>query len=141
MDFCERRGNIKNFCAEQPWHWPTKDDLDGQTVFIRIDCITRMPLPIKEQDPIYRMPGVPLDNGLQKLYAKAWKARDEIKTAGNNGNKCEKIKKNSPKRSDCTHAIAQLSDTASLQVNGKREWSAVSERPHPILFPNYWDTE
>jgi hypothetical protein len=50
--------------------------IDGETIFVRTDCGTRMPLGKDKQDPVYQKPGVPLDRGLQESWALTWEKND-----------------------------------------------------------------
>jgi len=46
------------YCAEQVWS--PNGNPDGLVVFVKIDCLTREPLPMDQQDPAYAAPGVAL---------------------------------------------------------------------------------
>lgn len=45
---------------------------DGVVLFVKIDCVTRQPLPMDQQDPVYRQPGVPLDRGSYDIMVLSW---------------------------------------------------------------------
>jgi len=65
--------NQGNFCGSQPWRNPD-GSADGDTIFVRTDCVTRAPLDLDKQDPAYRNPGVPLDRGTLADILASWQA-------------------------------------------------------------------
>ena len=58
----------KNYCASQLRRNPD-DTVDGETIFVRTNCDTRMPLPDDKQDPTYQKPGVALERSAQQQWA------------------------------------------------------------------------
>jgi hypothetical protein len=61
-EFCNTPQDTGNYCAPEA---KVKDGIaDTETVFVRTDCVTRMPLPADEQDPIFQQhPELLLDRG------------------------------------------------------------------------------
>lgn len=53
---------IENYCVDDLRQWPD-GTVDGATIFVYTDCMTRLPLPMHYQTSIYRLPGVALDRG------------------------------------------------------------------------------
>lgn len=52
---------IENYCVDDLRRYPD-GTVDGVTIFVYTDCITRLPLPMAEQTSrIFRLPGVALD--------------------------------------------------------------------------------
>ncbi|TVY31265.1 hypothetical protein LOCC1_G008877 [Lachnellula occidentalis] len=73
---CTARANVnEDVCMEQ-LHLNKDGSIDGETIFVRSDCATRMPLGKDKQDPVYQQPGVPLDRGLQESWASTWEKND-----------------------------------------------------------------
>jgi hypothetical protein len=54
--------HIQNYCAQEARRNPD-GSVDGEVIFVRSDCETRLPLDMEHQDPIYQKPGVPMDRG------------------------------------------------------------------------------
>lgn len=65
----------EDVCVEQ-LHLNKDGSINGETIFVRTNCGTRMPLGKEKQDPVYQKPGVPLDRGLQESWASTWKKND-----------------------------------------------------------------
>ncbi|KAK8077648.1 hypothetical protein PG996_003818 [Apiospora saccharicola] len=63
--------NTNDFCAPQVWYDATGQP-DGVVLFVRINCLTREPLGPEFQDPIYNMPGVPMDRGMLATIMQSW---------------------------------------------------------------------
>lgn len=61
----------ENFCSSQPQKNPD-GTADGDTIFVRTDCATRVPLDPSQQDPIYQNPSVPLDRGQLADILASW---------------------------------------------------------------------
>ena len=135
---CEGDTNlIGNFCADQLRRNDDKT-VDGDTVFVKTDCGTRMPLDPSEQDPAYQKPGVPLDRGTAAAFAAAWADVDTISASANDV-KCE-TSDNSPLMLDCTHAFASLLGSPGMGAlhgkNGGTWWAGVSPLTfYSTLFP------
>ncbi|CAG7998852.1 unnamed protein product [Penicillium nalgiovense] len=51
-----------NYCVDDLRRYPD-GTVDGETIFVYTDCMTRFPLPMDQQTSIYRLPGVALDRG------------------------------------------------------------------------------
>ena len=117
-----------NFCADQ-LRRNNDDTVDGDTIFVRTDCETRMPLDPSKQDPVFRKPGVPLDRGMAEAFAQAWASADIITASAGEDNKCGNAD-DSPLISDCTHAMSSLlaapGDTVSRGKKGGTWWAGVS---------------
>lgn len=125
---CEGHSNlIGNFCADQ-LRLNADKTVDGDTIFVKTNCETRMPLAPSRQDPAYRKPGVPLDRSVAEAFAAAWKDVDAISTSDNKV-ECESSEA-SPLSLDCTHAFASLLGFPGLgTVHGKKGstwWAGVS---------------
>ena len=116
-----------NFCADQLKLNGDKT-VDGDTVFVKTDCETRLPLDPSQQDPAYQKPGVPLDRGTAQAFAAAWADTDTISTSSDDV-KCE-TSDGSPIVADCTHAFATLLQFPGMGVlHGKKGgtwWAGVS---------------
>jgi hypothetical protein len=53
---------IKNYCVDDLRRY-SDGTIDGETIFVYTDCVTRLPLPMDQQSSIYRLPGVAMDRG------------------------------------------------------------------------------
>jgi hypothetical protein len=53
---------IENYCVDALRQYPD-GTVDGETIFVYTDCMTRLPLPMDQQTSIYGLPGVALDPG------------------------------------------------------------------------------
>lgn len=129
-----------NFCADQ-LKLNGDGKSDGDTIFVKTDCGTRMPLDPSQQDPAYQKPGVPLDRGTAEAWAAVWADTDSI-SASSDDVKCE-TSDASPAMDDCTHAFNSLLQSPSVGVlHGKKDgtwWAGVSlplttAPHHPFLF-------
>lgn len=60
----------RNFCVPEPWR--VNNQPDGAVIFVYTDCLTRQPLGPEHQDPVYNMPGVPLDRGTLSVLQQGW---------------------------------------------------------------------
>jgi len=49
--------NTANYCNVTPYV-DSNGHADGEVVFVKVDCDTNAPLPMDQQDPAYRYPGV-----------------------------------------------------------------------------------
>ncbi|KAK6845326.1 hypothetical protein PG995_015436 [Apiospora arundinis] len=63
--------NTDNYCAPGIWY-DSNGDPDGVIIFVRTDCLTRQPLGPEVQDPVYNMPGVPMDRGTLAAMMQSW---------------------------------------------------------------------
>ncbi|KAI1074066.1 hypothetical protein F5B20DRAFT_565097 [Whalleya microplaca] len=90
---CTTMANVARGSKSDPW---------GDTVFVRVDCGTHEPLPMKYQDPAYRHPGVALDRGTYDAFASLWKEKDL--TASSSDVRCDKGS-NLPALEDCAAAM------------------------------------
>src|ERR1700712_1932154 len=73
--------NTGNFCALQ-YRRNSDDTVDGETIFVKTDCQTRVPLPMEQQDLIYRNKGVAYERGMYGAFAAAWNGPDSSKNGG-----------------------------------------------------------
>ena len=116
-----------NFCADQLKR-NSDGKSDGDTIFVKTDCGTRMPLDPSKQDPAYQKPGVPLDRGTAEAWAAVWADTDSV-SASSDDVKCE-TSDASPAMDDCTHAFNSLLQSPSVGVlHGKKDgtwWAGVS---------------
>lgn len=53
---------VENYCVDALRRYPD-GTVDGETILVYTDCMTRLPLPMDQQTIIYRLPGVALDQG------------------------------------------------------------------------------
>ncbi|GKT93498.1 hypothetical protein Ct61P_11348 [Colletotrichum tofieldiae] len=68
------------YCDNQLWtikdHNNPKDVQteipDGTIIFVYTDCLTRLPLPMSKQDPVYRAPGVALNHDILDSIQEGW---------------------------------------------------------------------
>jgi len=62
-----------NVCVDQLWGGP-EDDVGafGKTVFVRVDCATRAPLPKEKQDPLFKYDGVSMSPERLDGILQAW---------------------------------------------------------------------
>lgn len=65
--------NDRDFCGKAP-KLQFDGRMDGTTIFVKTDCVTRKPLPMEDQDPIFRQPGVPLSRGDVTSMIRGWQA-------------------------------------------------------------------
>lgn len=70
---CQPDSTSGNVCVAQQRLLPD-GSAQGTTIFVKTDCVTTEPLPMDQQDPIYRQPGVPLDRGTYDALAESWKS-------------------------------------------------------------------
>lgn len=117
-----------NFCADQ-LKLNGDGKSDGDTIFVKTDCGTRMPLDPSKQDPAYQKPGVPLDRGTSEAWAAVWADADSISTSSKNDVACE-VSNDIPSMDDCTHAFESLLQFPGQQIlHGKKGgswWAGVS---------------
>jgi hypothetical protein len=60
---------IESYCVDDLRRYPD-GTIDGVTIFVYTECMTRLPLPMAQQSSIYRLPGVALDRGEYSLAQK-----------------------------------------------------------------------
>ncbi|GKT45416.1 uncharacterized protein ColSpa_05597 [Colletotrichum spaethianum] len=65
------------YCDNQLWTIKdsknSKEEVpDGTIIFVYTDCLTRLPLPMSEQDPVYRAPGVALSHDVLDSIQQGW---------------------------------------------------------------------
>src|SRR2546430_13796704 len=101
LDCVEGVTTTGNFCADQ-LRLNNDKSVDGETIFIRINCDNRMPLGNDQQDLVYQKPGVPLDRGLYSAFA-SWGDND-VSTSTASNVKCETTA-GSPDMMDCNYAF------------------------------------
>ncbi|OIW31241.1 hypothetical protein CONLIGDRAFT_643245 [Coniochaeta ligniaria NRRL 30616] len=68
--YCYDPVAFETYCAEQTWK--VDGQPDGVVIFVKIDCVTRAPMPMDQQDPIYGLPGVALDRGVLSTTMSGW---------------------------------------------------------------------
>ncbi|GJC78514.1 hypothetical protein ColLi_01352 [Colletotrichum liriopes] len=78
--FCNSYPRNFQYCDNQLWtikdHNNPKDVQteipDGTIIFVYTDCLTRLPLPMSKQDPVYRAPGVALNHDILDSIQEGW---------------------------------------------------------------------
>ncbi|CAI6334418.1 unnamed protein product [Periconia digitata] len=112
---CSARPNIdEDSCAEQ-LHRDSDGSVDGETIFVRTDCGTRMPLAKDKQDPVYQKPGVPMDRGLQEAFAQTFK-KDDVDGVEDKEIKCS-TSDSSPELDTCLKVLESAASYPDLWVS------------------------
>ncbi|KAL8995624.1 MAG: hypothetical protein Q9169_004667 [Polycauliona sp. 2 TL-2023] len=96
----------------------------GDTVFVRTDCGTRLPLPMDMQDPAYNHPGVPLDRGEFEAVSATWGLQVNA-LSGLSEISCDNSGDKSALASDCSSAITEkgLAGTVESRPKGGQYWA------------------
>ncbi|KAL8787177.1 MAG: hypothetical protein Q9213_002393 [Squamulea squamosa] len=95
----------------------------GDTIFVRTDCGTRLPLPMDKQDPAYNHPGVPLDRGDYEAVSATW-GLEVNALSGLSEITCEDIGDKSALADDCSKAMpAWLAGVAERRPKGGQFWA------------------
>ena len=121
---CYDRVTTPNVCAEQPVRLTDtngqrdEEVIRGTVIFVYVDCITLAPAPDEKQDPIWKIPGVPLSRGtsLMNAYQKVWKttAQGPLAASQSFDASCNTDTTNA---TDCIDAMAALLDSGGSTVD------------------------
>ncbi|KAL8770091.1 MAG: hypothetical protein Q9209_004129 [Squamulea sp. 1 TL-2023] len=116
-DVCINQGN------KAPGSEGARNIPRGDTIFVRTDCGTRLPLPMDLQDPAYNHSGVPLDRGDYDAVSATW-GLEVNALSGLSEISCEDIGDKSALADDCSKAMPSwLAGIAEKRPKGGQYWA------------------
>ncbi|KEF57965.1 uncharacterized protein A1O9_05887 [Exophiala aquamarina CBS 119918] len=89
--------------------WGSGQDLKGDTIFVRTDCANHEPLPMDQQNPAYRHPGVAMPHDIREAYTAFWSQQKHVSCLAIDSAKTSCVTGNSaPRVADCVDALQNM---------------------------------